>query len=60
MLNKNVKLVCATSKGVKYPCGECSQQATSKGNLNRHQRAVHDDVMYPREKSIPCNKIVKN
>ena len=46
MLDKNMKLVCAASKGIKYSCGECDYQSTSKGHLNQHQRAVHDGVKY--------------
>ena len=34
-------------EGVKYPCGQCNYQATSKGNQTRHKRAVHEGVNYP-------------
>ena len=32
---------------VKYPCGQCSHQSTSKENLAQHKRAVHEGVKYP-------------
>ena len=37
----------AVHEGVKYPCGQCGHQASSKGNLALHKRAVHEGVKYP-------------
>ena len=31
-------------EGVKYLCGQCVHEATSKGFLNQHIRAVHEGV----------------
>ena len=36
-------------EGVKYTCGQCSYQATSKGNVAQHKSAVHEGVKYPCE-----------
>ena len=33
-------------EGVKYPCGQCSYEATSKGGVALHKRAVHEGVKY--------------
>ena len=33
----------AVHEEVKYPCGQCVYQVTSKGNLARYQRSVHDE-----------------
>ena len=32
---------------VKYLCGQCSHQASTKGNLAQHKRALHEGVKYP-------------
>ena len=29
------------------PCGQCGYQATTKGNLAEHKRALHEGVKYP-------------
>ena len=34
---------------MKYPCNQCTHEATSSGNLARHKRAVHEEVKYPCE-----------
>ena len=34
-------------EGVKYPCGQCGHQFTSKGILAEHKSAVHEGVKYP-------------
>ena len=37
----------AINKGVKYQCGKCNNQATTKGSLAGHKRALHEGVKYP-------------
>ena len=37
----------AIHERVKYPCGQCVLKATSKGNLDKHNREVHEGVKYP-------------
>ena len=32
---------------MKYPCGQCEYQATTKGSLSEHRRAVHEGIKYP-------------
>ena len=32
---------------MKYPCGQCEYQATTKGNLDQHRRSVHEGIKYP-------------
>jgi len=32
---------------MKYPCGQCEYQATTKGSLYRHKRSVHEGMEYP-------------
>ena len=34
-------------KNAKYNCDVCDHQVTSKGNLARHKRAVHEGVKFP-------------
>ena len=43
----------AVNEGVKYQCGKCNHQATTKGNLAGHKRAVHEGVKYP---CMNCNQ----
>ena len=31
-------------EGVKYPCGQCGHQATTKGSLDQHKKALHEGV----------------
>ena len=35
----------AVHEGVKYPCEQCNYQATSKGNLAKHQRNRHITIV---------------
>ena len=42
-----VKHKKAVHEGVKYPCGQCGEQFTQKGNLAKHKREVHEGVKYP-------------
>ena len=37
----------AVHEGIKYPCGQCQHEATSKGSLVQHRRAVHEGIKYP-------------
>ena len=39
--------ILTQSLTVKYPCGQCSQQFSHKGVLDKHQRSVHEGVKYP-------------
>ena len=32
---------------MKYPCGQCEYQATTKGSLDKHRRSVHEGIKYP-------------
>ena len=32
---------------IKYPCEKCGHQSTTKGNLARHKKAVHDGIKCP-------------
>ena len=32
---------------IKYPCDECQHQSSSKGDLAKHRRAVHEGIKYP-------------
>ena len=39
----------AVHEGIKYPCGQCEYQATSKRNLDQHKKSVHEGIKYPCE-----------
>ena len=41
-------------KGVKHTCRQCNHQATTKGSLAQHKRAVHEVV-----KNFVCNATIK-
>ena len=32
---------------MKYPCGKCEYQATTKGSVDRHRKSVHEGIRYP-------------
>ena len=32
---------------MKYPRGQCDYQATTKGDLDKHRRSVHEGIKYP-------------
>ena len=36
-------------EGMKYPCGQCEYQATSKCNIEKHRKSVHEAMKYPCE-----------
>ena len=35
------------SVGIKYLCKQCGKQFSSKGDVSKHQRAIHEGVKYP-------------
>ena len=37
----------AVHEVAKYPCSQCTYQATSKESLARHKRSVHEEVKHP-------------
>ena len=47
VLRKDDSDLQQVQEGVKYPCGQCSYKATSKGHVAQHKRAVHEGVKYP-------------
>ena len=34
-------------KGRNYPCGKRDHLSNSRGNLDEHKRAVHEEIKYP-------------
>ena len=47
-LNQDVDMLEAKLENIEqYPCEQCQYQATSKRNLARHRRAVHEGIKYP-------------
>ena len=42
----------------KYSCWQCDHEVTSKGDLNRHKRAVHEGAKYPSRQC--CHKATSN
>ena len=32
---------------MKYTCGQCEHQATSKSNLKTHRMSIHEGIEYP-------------
>ena len=37
----------AKHQNIKYPCDQCSYQATTQGSLKQHIRAKHEGIKYP-------------
>ena len=47
VLRKDDSDLHQVQEGVKYPCGQCSYEATTKGHVAQHKMAVHEGVKYP-------------